>query len=49
MQEVNQSTDNWLLSVVTLNGRALVPIGEYSINPTFHSGGTHRGPLHSLC
>ena len=37
-----------VLSVVTLNGRALVPIGEYSISPSFHDGRTHRGPL-TLC
>jgi hypothetical protein len=38
-----------VLSVVTLNGRALVPIGEYSISPSFHDGRTHRGPLDSVC
>jgi hypothetical protein len=38
-----------VLSVLTLNGRALVPIGEYSISPTLHVGRTHRGPLDPLC
>jgi hypothetical protein len=31
-----------VLSVVTLNGRALVPIGEYNIIPPFHVGSTPR-------
>ena len=38
-----------VLSVVTLNASALVPIGEYNISPTFHIGRTHRGPFDSLC
>jgi hypothetical protein len=31
-----------VLSVVTLNDRALVPIGEYNIIPPFHVGSTPR-------
>ena len=30
----------YVSSAVTLNGRALVPIGEYSISPSFHDGRT---------
>ena len=37
---------NIMLSVVTLNCRALVPRGEYSLSPSFHGGRTHRGPFH---